>query len=61
MKISSDKTRHKDWSSKLRNIRVKNLNVIIVTVNINSLALKFDGFKLAVSGFFDIHIITEAK
>ena len=41
----------------LRNIRVKNVdNVIIGTLIINSLASKFDEFKLVVSGIFDIFI-----
>ena len=62
MKISSDKTRQQDCISKLRNIRVKNVkNVIIGTLNINSLASKFDEFKLVVTRIFDILIITEAK
>ena len=50
MKIVSDKTHQQDCISKLRNIRVKNVNnVIIGTLNINSLASKFDEFKLVVS------------
>ena len=61
MKISSDKTHAQDCISKLRNIRVKNVNnVIIGTLNINSLTSKFDEFKLVVSGIFDI-LITEEK
>ena len=56
MKISSDKIRQQDCISKLRNIRVKNVNnVFIRTLNINFLASKFDEFKLIVSGI----IITE--
>ena len=61
MKISSDKTRQQDCIPKLRNIRVKNINVIIGTLNINSLASKFDEFKLVVSGIVDILIVTETK
>ena len=62
MKVSSDKTGQQDCISKLRNIRVKNVNnVNIGTLNINSLASKFDEFKLVVSGIFDIFIITETK
>ena len=43
MEISSDKTRQQDCISKLRNIRVKNVNnVIIATLNINSLTSIFN-------------------
>ena len=59
MKISSDKTRQQDCISKYRNIRVKNVNVIIGTFNINSLVSKLDEFKLVVKGVFGILIITE--
>ena len=60
--ISSYKTHEQDCISKLRNIRVNNFhNVIIGTLNINSLASKLDEFKLAISGIFDILTITETK
>ena len=62
MEISSDKTRQQDCISKLRNIRVKNVNnVIIATLNINSLTSIFNEFKLVVSGIFDILIRTQTK
>ena len=62
IKISSDKTRQQDYISKHRNIRVKNVNnVIIGTLNINSIESKFDEFKLVVSRIFDILIIAETK
>ena len=62
IKISSDKTRQQDYISKHRNIRVKNVNnVIIRTLNINSIESKFDEFKLVVSRIFDILIIAETK
>ena len=62
MEISSDKTRQQDCISKLRNIRVKNVNnVIIATLNINSLTSIFNEFKLVVSGIFDILIRTETQ
>ena len=62
MKISSDKTRQQHCISELTNIMVKNVNnVIMGTLNINSLTSKFDKFKLVVSRIFDILIITETK
>ena len=62
MKICSVKTRQQDCISKPRNIRVKNVNsVIIGTLNINSLASKFDEFKLVVNEIFDNLVITETK
>lgn len=49
-----------DYISQFRNIRVKNVtNVIIGLFNVNSLASKFDEFKLVVSGIFEILTITE--
>ena len=57
--MSSDKTLEQDCISKLWDIRVNTVkNVIIGTLNINSLASKFGEFKLVVSGLFDILIIT---
>ena len=49
-----------DYISQFRNIRVKNVtNVIIGLFKVNSLASKFDEFKLVVSGIFEILTITE--
>ena len=49
-----------DYISQFRNIRVKNVtNVIKGLFNVNSLASKFDEFKLVVSGIFEILTITE--
>ena len=62
LKISSDKNCQQDCISKLRNIRIKNVNNVITgTLKINSLAWKCDKFKLVVSGNFNILIITETK
>ena len=62
MKISPDNTRKQVCISKLRNIRVNNVNnVVIGTLSSNSLTSKFDEFKLVVSGIFVIPIITETK
>ena len=36
-------------------------NIIAGTLNINSISLKFDEFKLMVSGYFDVIIVTETK
>ena len=33
-------------------------NIIAGTLNINSISLKFDEFKLMVSGYFDVIIVT---
>ena len=62
LKISFDKTCQQDCISKLRKLRVKTVNNVTKgTLIINSLASKFDEFKLVVSGIFGILIITEAK
>ena len=62
MKISSTKTREQDCISNPRNIRINIVNdVIIGTLNINSLASKLDEFKLLVSWIFDILVITETN
>ena len=43
-------------------IRAENFyNIIVGTLNINSISLKFDEFKLMVSGYFDVIIVTETK
>ena len=62
LKISFDKTCQQDCISKLRKLRVKTVNNVTKgTLIINSLASKFDEFKLVVSGIFGILIITETK
>ena len=46
----------------LKNVRLKNVkNIIIGTLNINSLPSKFDQLKFLVIGNIDILIITETK
>ena len=46
----------------IKKIRSENIgNVIIGTLNINSLSSKFDDLKVLTSGIFDILIITETK
>ena len=46
----------------IKKIRSENIdNVIIGTLNINSLSSKFDDLKVLISGLFDILIITETK
>ena len=46
----------------IKKIRSENIdNVIIGTLNINSLSSKFDDLKVLISGMFDILIITEIK
>ena len=43
-------------------IRGENVdNIVVGTVNINSISPKFDEFKLMVSGYFDVIIVTETK
>ena len=36
-------------------------NIMVVTLNINSISPKFDEFKLMLSGYFDVIIVTETK
>ena len=51
-----------DFDTSLREIRIKNLNrVIIATLNINSIRNKFDQLKLSIIGNIDILVITETK
>ena len=46
----------------IKKIRSENIdNMIIGTLNINSISSKFDDLKVLISGIFDILIITEAK
>ena len=43
-------------------IREENVdNIVVGTLNINSISPKFDEFKLMVSGYFDVIIVTETK
>ena len=53
---------HTDCISRFKMIRAENFdNIIVGTLNINSISPKFDEFKLMVSGFFDVVIVTETK
>ena len=53
---------HNDCISRFKMIRAENFdNIIVGTLNINSISPKFDEFKLMVSGFFDVVIVTETK
>ena len=46
----------------IKHVRLKNVkNVIIGTLNINSLPLKFDQVKLLILGNIDILVLTETK
>ena len=43
-------------------VKVENFdNIIVGNPNINSITSRFDGFKLMVSGLFDVIIVTETK
>ena len=51
-----------DATSILREIRIRNINrVIIGTLNINSLPLKFEQLKLIIGNYLDILVIQETK
>ena len=53
---------HNDCISRFKMIRAENFdNIIVGTLNINSISPKFDEFKLMVSGYFDVIIVTETK
>ena len=53
---------HNDCISRFKMIRVENFNnIIVVTLKINSISPKFDEFKLMLSGYFDVIIVTETK
>ena len=53
---------HNNCISRFKMIRAENFNNIIVgTLNINSISPKFDEFKLMVSDYFDVIIVTETK
>ena len=53
---------HKDCISRFKMIRAESFdNIIVGILNINSISPKFDEFKLMVSGYFDVIIVTETK
>ena len=53
---------HNDCIFRFKMIRAENFgNIIVATLNINSISPKFDEFKLMVSGYFDVIIVTETK
>ena len=52
---------HNDCISRFKMIRAENFDIIVGNLNINSISPKFDEFKLMVSGFFDVVIVTETK
>ena len=48
--------------TELKKVRINNIkNVIIATLNVNSLVSKFDELKFIAQGIFDILIINETK
>ena len=48
---------HSNCVSRFKMIRAENFdNVIVGTLNINSISSKFDEFKLLISGLFDVII-----
>ena len=53
---------HNDCISRFKMIRAENFdNIIVRTLNINSISPKFAEFKLMASGYFDVIILTETK
>ena len=53
---------HNDFIFRFKMIRAENFgNIIVATLNVNSISPKFDEFKLMVSGYFDAIIVTETK
>ena len=51
-----------EFSASLRKIRIRNLrNIVLATLNINSIRNKLDQLKLAIIGNIDILVITETK
>ena len=53
---------HNICISRFKMIRADSFhNLIVGTLKINSISLKFDEFKLIISGFFDVVIVTETK
>ena len=59
---SRDKVNANESLSKLKDIKLKNINhVIIAQFNINSMRNKFDFLKETVAGYVSIFLITESK
>ena len=53
---------YNDCISRFKMIRAENFdNIIVGTLNINSISPKYDEFKSIVSGYFDVIIVTETK
>ena len=53
---------HNNCISRFKMIRAESFdNVIVETLDINSISPKFDQFKLMVSGYFNVMIVTETK
>ena len=53
---------HKNARDVLKEIRVKNINIIIIgALNINSLSAKFDFLKLIMGNYLDVLVIEETK
>ena len=60
--IKKEDVNHQDISGILKEIRVKNLNRIIIGhLNVNSLAAKIDSLKVIIPGNIDVMVITESK
>ena len=50
------------WTTELKNVRINNINDIIIgTLNINSLVSKFDERKIIGQDIFDILIVNDTK
>ena len=59
---SRDKVNANERLSKLKDIKLKNINcVIIIQLDINSLRNKFDFLEETMTGYVDIFLITESK
>ena len=53
---------HNDCVSRFKMIRADNFdNIIVEILTINSISPKFDEFRLMLSGYFDVTIVTETK
>ena len=53
---------HQEVNSILKNIRIKNLNrIIMATLNVNSICSKFEQLRTIVAGNIDILVLTESK
>ena len=60
--VKNDDTNHQDVSQILKNIRIKNLqSVVIGHLNVNSYANKFDAIKVIIERNIDIVIFSETK